>query len=183
MTVYGSPFTFDRMQSGWHIDEASRNPQGPMRVYLGRGGSEAAEAEYEVVWQRGHAHVCIISCTSLDAESFLLSAEGEYELLSIWRKRAVADEAPAKHKRPPRQSAKLTSFVLRAAMQKSGCATSYQLEQLAGVPGGSFSKPRGTYGWSLGMLETLAWTCDMKPSELLAQAEALAAASESEAAE
>lgn len=61
-----------------------------MRVYLGRGESEAAEAEYEVMWNGGHATVCILSCTSFDAETWLLSAEAEHELLTIWFRRAVA---------------------------------------------------------------------------------------------
>lgn len=159
--------------NGWHIDEASRNPRGPMRVYLGRGEAEAAEADYEVVWQQGHAHVCLLRCTSRDAESWLLSADAERELLAIWHKRAVVEE-PVKQRRTTRQVAKLTQHVLRAAMELAKCRTSYELENLAGVPRGSFSKPRGTYGWSLGMLETMAWACDVEVSALLARAEALA---------
>lgn len=161
--------------SSWHIDEASRNPQGPMRVYLGRGESEAAEAEYEVIWHRGHAHVAILRCTSLDAEVWLLSAEAERELLAIWRKRSVAEPAPKPlARRSAKSRATLTVHVLSAAMAATGCSSVYKLELASGASNGLLTKPRSDYGISLGVIERVARSCGLKPSELLARAEALA---------
>jgi hypothetical protein len=166
--------------NGWRIDEASRNPTGPVCIYLGRGEQEAAEAEYEVVWTRGDAHVLLLRCNSHDAESFLLTAEAERELLTIWRKRAVAEEPkerrmPGTHKNE--FSEKLAAAIVIAARRHVGGSRA-ELSRRSGVDRAQMARVENVGGSHAGLswasICLLAQAVGLTPSALISEAEDIA---------
>jgi hypothetical protein len=76
-------------------------------------------------------------------------------------------------RRHVRARASLTEHVLAAALAASGC-TRHKLELSSDLPSGTLLRTRSAYGWSLGAIERMARGAGLRPSELLARAEALA---------